>query len=129
MAAFTSSMTLRISRALLTELRRLVNELRDHRPGQDTRPAPALSHLRAQVERALAAGTALPPRPGPSRWTLASSRAVDLSLAVTAAALAAALDITRSCRATRCRRSCSRRASRFRSRRRGAFRWPQPRCR
>jgi len=85
----------RISRAQLAELRHLVNELRDRTPGEDTGPAPALSQLRAQVERALAAVPALPPRPSPGRWTLASSRAVGISLAAAAAALATALGITR----------------------------------
>jgi len=85
----------RISRALLAELRKLVNELRDPRPGEDTQPVPAPSQLRPQVERALAAGPAVRQRPDPGRWTLASSRAVDIGLAVTAAALATALGITR----------------------------------
>ena len=84
-----------ISRALLAELRRLVNQLRDGGPGQATEPTPTLGQLRAQVERALGVGVALRPRPGPGRWTLPSSRAVDIGLAVTAAALAAALGITR----------------------------------
>jgi signal transduction histidine kinase len=83
-----------ISRALLAELRRLVKELRDGGSGEQTGPAPALSQLRAQVERALTAGAAAQSRPGPSRWTLPSSRAVDAGLAVTAAALAVALGVT-----------------------------------
>jgi signal transduction histidine kinase len=83
-----------ISRTLLAELRGLVTELRDGGPGEETGQTPALTQLRAQVGRALAAAPAVTQRSRFTGWTLASARAVDAGLAVIALTLAVTFGVT-----------------------------------